>query len=86
MIHSRGERIRVAWVALGGGAERDRKWKGIDRSETRKKGIGNEWKKCVGDSQRAYGKKTEFLKVKPGEQNENLGSVQGSDDNHERDG
>lgn len=65
-------------------AERDRKWKGIDRSETGKKGIGNEWKKCVGDSQRARGKKTEFLKVTPGEQNEKLRSVQGSDDDQER--
>ena len=32
------------------GVERDRKWKGIDRSETGKKGIGNERKKCVRDS------------------------------------
>ena len=43
-----------------------------DRSKTEKKGLGNEQKKCMADSQRACQKKTEFLKVKPGEQNEKL--------------
>lgn len=50
MIYSRGERIRVAWVALGGGQKVTGNGRYRDRTETEKKGIGNEWKKCVGDS------------------------------------
>ena len=77
MIYSRGERIKVAWVALSGGRKGQEMEGDRYRSETEKKGIGNEWKKCVGDSQRACGKKTEFLTVKPGEQNEKLRECSG---------
>ena len=67
----------VAWVTLGGGQKGTGNGRYRDRSKTEKKGIGNEWKKCVGDSQRACGKKTEFLKVKPGERNEKLWKYSG---------
>lgn len=50
MIYSRGERIKVAWVALSGGRKGQEMEGDRYRSETKKKGIGNEWKKCVGDS------------------------------------
>ena len=50
MIYSRGERIKAAWVALSGGQKVTGNGRYRDRSETEKKGIGNEWKKCVEDS------------------------------------